>query len=66
MCLVYPKLSLIIYHLADKDELIVIRSDESLDVHSGADSLDNELTDLVSFFFLYGSVALIMHICRKL
>jgi hypothetical protein len=36
--------------LADKDELIVIRSDESLDVQSGSDSLDNELTDLVSIF----------------
>ncbi|CAM0911492.1 unnamed protein product [Alopecurus aequalis] len=32
--------------LTDKDELIVIRSDESLDVHSGADSLDNGLADL--------------------
>jgi hypothetical protein len=32
--------------LTDKDELIVIRSDESLDAHSGSDSLDNELTDL--------------------
>jgi hypothetical protein len=40
------------FRLADKDELIVIRSDESVDVHSGSDSLDNELTDLVST--LYG------------
>ncbi|KAM0851513.1 hypothetical protein ACQ4PT_052355 [Festuca glaucescens] len=32
--------------LTDKDELIVIRSDESLDVQYGSDSLDNELTDL--------------------
>jgi len=37
--------------LTDKDELIVIRSDESLDAHSGSDSLDNELTDLVSILF---------------
>ena len=43
------------YFLADKDELIVIRSDESLDVHSGADSLDNELTDLVSILYLWQS-----------
>jgi hypothetical protein len=39
------------YGLADKDELIVIRSDESLDVQSRSDSLDNELTDWVSIFF---------------
>jgi predicted PolB exonuclease-like 3'-5' exonuclease len=42
------------YGLADKDELIVIRSDESLDVQSGSDSLDNELTDVVSILFCMG------------
>uniref|UniRef100_A0A453SNZ4 DUF7794 domain-containing protein n=1 Tax=Aegilops tauschii subsp. strangulata TaxID=200361 RepID=A0A453SNZ4_AEGTS len=34
--------------LTDRDELIVIRSDES----SGSDVLDNELTNLVSILFL--------------
>ncbi|XP_062196652.1 uncharacterized protein LOC133899641 [Phragmites australis] len=35
--------------LTDKDELIVIHSDESLDVVSGSDYLDNELSNLANW-----------------
>lgn len=35
--------------LTDKDELIVVHSDESLDVVSGSDYLDNEFSDLANW-----------------